>query len=55
MIAQIRDDEAPCRAQQRVQPADDAMPVRGGAKEAVNQQERWGRIPRVTMDAIVQG
>jgi hypothetical protein len=54
VIAQIREDDPPRVAQQAMQPANDAMPVHGGAEQAVNQQDRWCRIPRVAMDAMVQ-
>jgi hypothetical protein len=55
VIAEIRDDQAPVRPQQRVQPADDGVPVDGGAEKAMDQEDGRGRRRWVTVAAVEEG
>ena len=55
MIAEIRDDQAPVRPQQRLQPADDGVPVNGGAEKAMDQEDGRGRRRWVTVAAVEEG
>ena len=55
MITQIRDDQAPIRAQKRVQPPDNGVPVDGRAKKTMNQEDGRGRGGRVAVAASEKG